>query len=59
MSYILKILVQMPDGTYQRLPIAQTTISGFMHVVKEPTKKEAKYWAEQFLANHLVTEEAK
>lgn len=52
MSYMIKVLVQLPDGTYMRLPIAKQTDRG-IEVATEPTKKEAKYWAEFVLPARL------
>ena len=56
MSYIIKILVQLPDGTFQRLPIARHTDKG-CQLVKESTKKEARNWAEIVMPTRVFLEE--
>lgn len=56
MSFIIKVLVQMPDGSFQRLPVAGKTEQGFQ-VVKQPSKKEAKYWAQFNLPDKLQIDE--
>lgn len=53
---IIKILVQLPDGSFQKLPVA--TQNGFTaKVVTQPTKKEARDWAEVILPDRIFLEE--
>lgn len=56
MSYLIKVLVQLPDGTFQRLPLATRTDDG-IKLVRQPTKKEARGWAEFVLPERIVLEE--
>jgi len=56
MSYIIKVLVQMPDGSFKRLPVVSNTDNG-LQVVTQPTKKEAYNWAEVILPERMLYEE--
>lgn len=53
---IIKVLVQMPDGSFKKLPVA--TQDGLTaKIVKQPTKKEARDWAEVILPERIYLEE--
>jgi len=48
-QFIIKVLVQLPDGSYQRLPIARDTGDGGAsaiqgRVVRHDTTKGARDW---------------
>lgn len=52
MSFLIKVLVQLPDGSFKKLPVARY-INGEPQSIKQPTKKEAREWAESFLSQRI------
>lgn len=52
MSFVLKVKVQLPDGTVDYLPIVRY-INGEERVLEKSTKKDAYEWAE-FLLPSLI-----
>lgn len=53
--YIIKILVQLSDGSFARLPIARYRIpeDGGTSIVKEESEREAQDWAKFILPGQV------
>lgn len=58
MAYVIKVMVQLPDGNFARLPVARSGDSGF-EVVKKDTKQEAIDWKEIILPDRAIVYEVK
>lgn len=57
-KYIITVWVQMPDGNYERRPIAHYQNNG-MCVVKKITKTDALDWAHYILPDRVDIEDYK
>lgn len=53
MAYVLKVLVQMPDGTFRWLPVAHTRDEGIA-VMTQETEREARDWGRYILPDRVV-----
>lgn len=59
--YLIKVLVQLPDGTFKRLPVAREYYNGTTfvpNVVENTTEYDAKCHAHYILLDDLQYEEA-
>ena len=52
MAYVLKVLVQMPDGTFRWLPVAHTRDGGIV-VMTQDTEQEAWDWGRFILPDRV------
>lgn len=55
MSFIIKVKVQLPDGSIQFLPVVHRTDKGDK-IVEQPTLKEAWVWKNYILPERAIVE---
>ena len=58
MAFVVKVWVQMPDGSFQHRPVARQRDNG-MQVLKEDTFEEARDWAKYILPDRVFVSEEK